>query len=109
MKWFLIIAFIFLSGNALAESHDELVHFAAHAGTSYAIAMVSDQFYNKFLGWSPGNSLLGGLTTALVAGSLYKIVETGKPSSIGDGIIYNGIGALGAIGTIFVFDLNIGD
>lgn len=107
MKWILLILLLIpLIGNA-ESSHDELLHFTAHAGASYAITMVSDQVYNKLLGWSPGSSLLGGLTTALVAGSLYKLVETGKPASMGDGIIYNGIGAFGAIGTVFIFDLNL--
>lgn len=106
MKW-LMIFFLCLSSSALAESsHDELLHFAAHAGSAYAITMVTDQVCNKFLGLSPPDSLLIGLGTAIVAGSIYKLVETGRPANMGDGVIYNGIGAIGAVGTIFVFDLN---
>jgi hypothetical protein len=110
MKWFHILVFLtlFVVHPAKAESsHDELVHLTAHAGASFAITMVSDQIYNKFLGWSPGSSLLGGLATALIVGSVYKLVETGRPASMADGIIYNTIGSVEAIGTIFVFDLNV--
>jgi len=110
MKSIFLITLLSLSVSLTVQaesSHDELVHLTAHAGASYAITMISDQIYNKFLGWSPDNSLLGGMVTALAAGSLYKLVETGKPSSMPNGIIYNGIGAIGAVGTIFVFDLNL--
>ena len=111
MKYFIFILLVLLAlfkpRAAKAETHDELLHFTAHASSAFAITLVTDQVCSKMLRLSPGSSMLAGVTTAILAGSIYKLVETRKLSSVGDNMLYNGAGAIGAVGTILVFDLNV--
>lgn len=98
---------LFLPIEATAETHDELLHFTAHAGAAYAVTLISDQVYNKFFEISPSRSAALGFATAIIAGSVYKLVETKDFQHIGDNSLYNAIGGVGAIGTILVFKLNL--
>jgi hypothetical protein len=108
VKRYILLMMLTLYLRSIADTHEELTHLVAHAGAGYAVTLVSDQIYNKIGNLTPTSSLILGVGTAFLAGSLYKMAETGNTSNLTGGALYNGIGAVGAVGTIMVFHLNIG-
>jgi len=92
--------------SSWAESaHDETVHFAAHAGTSYIINEVVYGIMHKGLGADRATSLWFSVPTTLALGLTYKMMEMNASNSdIGKSMIYNGIGVLGSVVIIHGFD-----
>ena len=108
----LITLILFLSCLACkAETQDEeLVHFTAHFGASYALSMVSYGIARKGLGLEPLPAFLVAAGTALAIGAIYKFAVDNTPtntsfgSDFGKSMMYNSAGVLGAGLTVKVFD-----
>lgn len=125
MLWIVILCLV----STTVKANDDLMHFAAHAGASYAINTV---FYGLLYkkGWvtkyqediqtwddldtppavRPPKSrvpslMLAGFATLMV-GFLYKHFETPKPTfqNMSSRMIFNASGVAASIGSIYVFD-----
>src|SRR5450631_3483947 len=103
----MVLWMLLFAHYAKAETHDEVLHALTHIESGFIVALVSDQVCNKYIGLSAEHSLLLGIGTALTAGMLYKLAETGKVSHMADGIVPNAVGSIASIGAIITFNLNV--
>ncbi len=108
----ILCASLFFSLPVRAESsdpHEELVHFAAHVGTSYMISTMLFGFTHKAIGLTQNDSLEFSIFTTLVLGLVYKDMEAinnrsqGIPG-LGKSMLYNCIGVTGTIFTVKAFE-----
>ncbi len=99
MKYLLLLL---LSTQAHAFTDNDLTHFAAHAGTSFALQTVFYGVNNQYFGLSKPWAEGLGFAETLAIGFAYKALETNPPNT-GTAMLENSVGALGAIGTHVVF------
>lgn len=105
MKLFniLLALFLFSSVVAKADAHDELVHFSAHAGMGYIATTASYGLLNKGLGLDKTTSKILSFGVGLAANLVYKKLE-GATGDSTQSYISTGVGSLGAVGTITLFN-----
>jgi EamA domain-containing membrane protein RarD len=108
MKRLLIIGLLFTSLASTADTnHEDLVHFSAHFGMSYAISMFTYGVMRKGLGISVNESLGFSIFTTLVVGLTYKYMEamtTGSFAGMGTSMLYNATGVAASYITIKMFE-----
>lgn len=103
----LLCLFLCHTHKACAEemTHDQLIHFSAHFGMSYAINTIMYGSYSRLLHLDKTDSLiLSGITTLLV-GFAYKAVETNSTSgNFRTSMFQNSVGVGASALTIVIFD-----
>lgn len=103
MKTYLIILAL-MTNLAVADDHDDLVHFAAHFGMSYAINTFS---YGLFRGMSKSagraddpvlrmQEMVMAAAFTLIVGFSYKAIELAPPSDVAHSMFLNVLGVAAA-------------
>lgn len=102
----LVAAMITLApGKAKAEDgHEQLVHFTAHFGASYALQTTFYGFNRRVLKMSkPAATGVAALET-LAIGLAYKLATNAPAESTATSMAQNTMGVVGAIGTAIMFE-----
>jgi hypothetical protein len=103
---FLPILLLFIAATAIADdvSHDDLVHFTAHAGSSFALQTIFYGFNKKALKENTIKSEGLALLETLAIGLIYKASEHAPLGETSVSMAENVIGCASAIATHVTFD-----
>lgn len=111
MKHTIIVALVMFSAytcKAESTNHEELVHFSAHFGMSYAINTIAYAGLNKIVGADETTSFIVANALTLAVGALYKISEAHNgrlPRGFAKSMAQNVIGVGFSNLTILTFNL----
>src|SRR5271165_1813977 len=97
----LLICLLLISNLCHADPHEDAVHFAAHAGTSFAVDTIAYGVNNR-LGLSKPHSRELAVFETLTIGLLYKLSE--RAGKLDTPMMENTIGAGAATLTIWTFE-----
>jgi hypothetical protein len=103
MRYLYVITLLFCTNCKAEDSHDELTHFAAHAGIGFAVNTISYGIYNKGLGLDKASSIVLSIATSLAVNAAYKHIE-GATTNPTASYVYTGLGAIGSSVTVSVFN-----
>jgi|GEM_PF-4260890 len=101
--FFLITSYSAPASAGNIGSHDDLVHFSAHVGTSYMINIVTYGVLQKWTDLRPSTSLALSALSTLAIGYFYKWNEKAAWEETRVSMFRNSIGVAGAVGSILVF------
>jgi hypothetical protein len=77
MRKLLVMGFLLFTVSSRADTHDDLVHIAAHVGLSYVATTLSYGILKK-LNVEKDNAIIYAMCAALAAGIAYKVAEGGN-------------------------------
>lgn len=106
---YLVLSILFATAllyptRAIADDAD--LHFAAHAGASYALSMLAYGFYHQAFRMDKTSAFVFAAVTTLAIGLTYKemeVINGGTSQSIPRAMTQNTIGVLGAGFSIVMF------
>ena len=99
----IILLLLSLTASAHADPQDEALHFAAHAGTSFALQETLYGVNEKELGMTRREAQLTAFAETMLLGLAYKASQS-FPTDTGKSMLYNAIGAGLSIGVSYTFE-----
>jgi len=97
-------------GNLVGiDTHDQMVHFAAHFGMSYAIHTFLYAVFYRAFSLRRGIAISLAILITLAVGGGYKYIEMAQnseiPANVSESMIQNTLGTTTSVGTIIMLGL----